>query len=393
MNGNKVTVTVKGGTPSRVVTNPKKESKVVSSTLTSSNSSSFPTTDSYNSGGFSGTLNRQGSPERYTITTEGGSSTYCGKQCYNRGGTWEEEDRCYDDCTSSNTEYRYRQTYSGTVYKSGPDNYYSYSVVLNYIDNTTPTIATGTLPTITINANGEITITGTVTDPDDDTITISSAINGVTKSITVPGPTSNKPWSLTWTGTELAEGMYNNIVITANDGNGETDSKTYTGSITVDKTAPTKPTLASSKTTPTNQNINVTIGYPADSSLKQYKIGTGAWTTYTVPVVVTANTTVYARATDLAGNVSAEGSLVIGNIDKVVPIITVDPYNTDWTNEDIVVTVKTTKGTLNETSYTFTSNGSFTFTATDPAGNTASKVVKVENIDKTKPVIEISIRN
>ncbi|WP_168736024.1 hypothetical protein [Cohnella fermenti] len=42
--------------------------------------------------------------------------------------------------------------------------------------------------------------------------------------------------------------------------------------------------------------------YPEDASVREYKVGAGAWQLYTEPVEVTDNGTVHARSTDAAGN-------------------------------------------------------------------------------------------
>jgi len=78
---------------------------------------------------------------------------------------------------------------------------------------------------------------------------------------------------------------------------------------------------------------------------------------------------------------------VKSNPDPNVPIITIDVYNTTPTNSDVVVTASTSVGTLNETSHTFTVNGSFDFIATGPAGDVTTKTVTITNIDKIAPVI------
>ncbi len=91
-------------------------------------------------------------------------------------------------------------------------------------------------------------------------------------------------------------------------------------------------------------------------------------------------------ATDLAGNVTRH-TVQITNIDKDAPVITALPYNSDWTNQDITVEVSVDEGSLNKQSHTFTENGSFTFIATDRAGNITEKTVTIENIDKVAPEI------
>ena len=80
-------------------------------------------------------------------------------------------------------------------------------------------------------------------------------------------------------------------------------------------------------------------------------------------------------------------------IDKEPPIITIDEYILTPTNQDITVTATVTGGTLDFTSHTFTENGSFTFTATDLAGNTSQKTVVITNIERNAPVVTGVINN
>ncbi|MDD3048521.1 MAG: DUF5011 domain-containing protein [Bacilli bacterium] len=90
--------------------------------------------------------------------------------------------------------------------------------------------------------------------------------------------------------------------------------------------------------------------------------------------------------TDQAGNTgTATRTVLVG--DTIAPIITINPYILTPTNQDIIVTASTNEGTLNTPTHTFTANGSFTFTATDGAGNTTNEEVTITNIDKELPVI------
>ncbi|HSV95053.1 MAG TPA: fibronectin type III domain-containing protein [Spirochaetia bacterium] len=93
------------------------------------------------------------------------------------------------------------------------------------------------------------------------------------------------------------------------------------------------------------------------------------------------------RAEDKVGNQSAWSEAEKVTIDTVAPIITIDPYNTSWTNQNINVTASVNEGTLNFSSYLFTSNDEFTFIATDAASNSSSKTVVISNIDKKVPVV------
>lgn len=72
-------------------------------------------------------------------------------------------------------------------------------------------------------------------------------------------------------------------------------------------------------------------------------------------------------------------------VDNTAPEITVAPYITTQTDQNITVTATTNEGTLNFNSHTFTENGSFNFIATDLAGNITTKTVTITNIDKTVP--------
>lgn len=97
----------------------------------------------------------------------------------------------------------------------------------------------------------------------------------------------------------------------------------------------------------------------------------------------------YAIFYDKAGN-SKTSAKVVTSVDNTVPIITINPYTTDPTNEDIIVTANSNEGGLNQSSYTFASNGSFEFIASDPAGNITKRTVTITNIDKEGPELTIA---
>ena len=86
--------------------------------------------------------------------------------------------------------------------------------------------------------------------------------------------------------------------------------------------------------------------------------------------------------------------LLIDFIDKTAPVIAIEPYTTTPTNQPITVNASVedvgSGATLNATSHTFEENGSFTFTATDLAGNSTSETVTIDNIDKVAPVITLN---
>jgi alpha-tubulin suppressor-like RCC1 family protein len=164
------------------------------------------------------------------------------------------------------------------------------------------------------------------------------------------------------------------FTFTATDAAGNRSSQTVTIS-SIDKTAPII-TVNPYTLTPTNQDITVSV------STNEGALNTSSYT-------FSENGNFTFTATDEVGNVS-NVTVIITNIDKLSPEITVNPYTLTPTNQDITVTASTNEGTLNTNSYTFTENGSFTFTATDAAGNRSSQTVTISSIDKTAPIITVN---
>jgi hypothetical protein len=83
-------------------------------------------------------------------------------------------------------------------------------------------------------------------------------------------------------------------------------------------------------------------------------------------------------------------------IDKQAPQVSqVVKSNENWTNKDVIVTLKATDDLSGVTyvdgdTYTFTQNGSHTFSFMDNAGNTAEYTAEVTNIDKEVPTAVIN---
>lgn len=162
------------------------------------------------------------------------------------------------------------------------------------------------------------------------------------------------------TGTVVsAEGTYQ---IVATSPTGIRQNLTFT----IDKTNPVI-SLNPFVTTPTNQDITVS------ATVNEGTLNTNS-------KLFSENGEFTFVATDAAGNVSTQ-TVLITNIDKVAPIITIDPFDsTTITNHSITVTASTNEGSLNTASHTFDINGSFTFIATDAAGNITEQTVTVNNI-------------
>lgn len=129
-----------------------------------------------------------------------------------------------------------------------------------------------------------------------------------------------------------------------------------------------------------------TIGFNEGSAIIDFYDGT----THINGVEILSGSTVSLEGTytlivtDEAGN----STIVAFKIDKTAPVITIDPYDdTTPTNQDITVTASVNEGTLFESSHTFSENGTYQFIAIDAAGNIATKLITIKNIDRIAPIV------
>lgn len=153
-------------------------------------------------------------------------------------------------------------------------------------------------------------------------------------------------------------------------------------------------TLTQDKTEITNQDVTVTVEY-GEGLTENRKAGVSGLTQSadSNKVVIAENGTVYAEATDKAGNKVCK-VLEIENIDKIAPEGTI----TYVTNEDKSVTATISFNEENVTitnnngknDYVFEENGKFTFEFRDVAGNINKATAVVTSIDKTAPEATIN---
>lgn len=204
-----------------------------------------------------------------------------------------------------------------------------------------------------------IIITGYNTDPINESITVNAITDDPLATLNASSYTFEENGSFTFIATDQA-GNVTVLMISI---------------INIDKVPPII-TFNDYTTSPTNEDITVTATVDSGWLVED---------TYTF----TENGDYEFEARDTAGNIT-KVTVTITNIDKTAPVITVEPYDTTPTNEDVVVKASVTEGdSLNTTEHTFTENGSFTFEASDEAGNTASETVTISHIDKEAPVITI----
>lgn len=169
----------------------------------------------------------------------------------------------------------------------------------------------------------------------------------------------------------------------------------------IDKTPPDEAIIAVSTTSLTNKDVEVSIQYPLDAHVKQYKLlSEGVWKTYSGTILLSQNDTVTARSVDVAGNTSNETAVKVANIDKVKPeqpILSADV--TKATNQSVTVTatfptdvyrkeVRINNGSWSvyESPIVMTANGFVEVRGIDQAGNMSDvSSYQVNKIDKIAP--------
>lgn len=200
----------------------------------------------------------------------------------------------------------------------------------------------------TVSGYNTFTLSGKIYDQDNQSITISAAVGGVSKSITVsPAPTSlpvSNNWTMSWSGSELSEGQYSNIVITADDTE-RTHSASYSHVLTVDKSRPSNPTLNLSSTDWTCNDLTFSIIHGSDSETgvmkSQYRLNSGTWADYSTVVTISTQgiTVIEVKTIDKVGNTS---SIVTGTakIDKTAPTApTISLSAADWTTGSVNINI------------------------------------------------------
>ncbi len=373
ISGDKVTIKVSEGVPSRIGPHTK------SVTVTEEN-----TYDDF--------------PESFTYSLEGYS------------GILPKVDSGYDSSRDL-----FWAKYSGNV--TNPETkFYKYTVNYTYTLNVAPQV------TLTSPINGDaikdkINVLGFVKDENVgdilnvyyafDTYTESTIGTAYKSSVTADGTEQGIDGTIDITPFSLIDGNHK-IYIWAVDKRGVRSVPVETSFI-VDTVAPAAPTLSQDPTIPTNKSVDVNVSYPADAAVKEVRINGGSWVPFDTAakygkIVMDDNGTVEARATDLAGNVSEIGKLDVTNIDKVAPakpVISQQPDNSTPTNGDVEITITYpadaaeklykvgTAGTWTkyDTAFKIPANDTVYAVCKDAAGNTSEVAsIDVMNIDKVHPV-------
>ena len=157
-----------------------------------------------------------------------------------------------------------------------------------------------------------------------------------------------------------------------------------------------------STTSPTNQNVTVTIR--ANKEIQNVNGWNLSEDKTTLTKEYTANTSAEGEkiiVKDLAGNTTKEDIIIkITNIDKTAPEANIEYSTTTLTNQDVIATITSDekiqgvegwelsadKKTLTKK---YTANETESVTIKDLVGNSTTVSVKIENIDKEAPTVSI----
>ena len=194
----------------------------------------------------------------------------------------------------------------------------------------------------TVSGRKTITISGTVSDADNNNVTISAAINGKTKSTVVSNTSTEKTWSLSWdvSTDNIAEGRYSNIVVTADDGMGGIATATMGYTLTVDRTAPVI-SISGVANGQTYQNSVMPTFSATDSGGSGLATVTatlnGVSCTSGTAVTSAGSKVLIVTATDNAGNQSQQS--VNFTVNKVPSIVLFSPATNQNLSEGQVIVV------------------------------------------------------
>ena len=168
----------------------------------------------------------------------------------------------------------------------------------------------------------------------------------------------------------------------------------------IDKIAP-KATIKYSTENLTNQNVIVTI--TADEEIKAVTGWTLGSDKKTLTKTYSENKSETVTITDLAGNTTT-ASIVVNNIDKTAPKVTIKYSTVNPTNQNVIVTITSDKEIQELTGWTldkskkiltkeYTENKEEEIEIKDLVGNTVKANIKITNIDKVKPEVKVSYSN
>ncbi|WP_179117829.1 carboxypeptidase regulatory-like domain-containing protein, partial [Clostridium sp. BL-8] len=270
------------------------------------------------------------------------------------------------------------------------------------------------------------------TDATNNTATVTGNVKDKSNNNNIQGATVSAGGVVTTTTDANGNYTLNNVpagqaIVTASKSGYDTATVTiptviagggYTANFTLTQSPPpTTPIISATPTTLTNDKVTATINYSADSSIQQYRVDiggvTGEWKIYNGSFDVTQNCVIEAQGINQYGNESQIASYTVNNIDTTPPTLTLSESPTISTNGTATITAAATDNvavaniakpdstvvTGNSTTYTVSANGTYSFTATDTAGNITTQSININNIvttgtnDTSLPNIQASLES
>ena len=303
------------------------------------------------------------------------------------------------ECEAADGDYLWR---AFATKEHSTSAYHPYAVITYTNDTTPPTFSVSGNPTEWTKNNVTLTVSATDEVYGTEGVAAYSFDNGSTWQTS-----SSKTFSENQT-----------VYIKVKDKAGNISSAKTVKITKIDKTKPAA-TITFSPTSWTNGNVTATIKMTDNSAIAKYTIngttttldadGSEAIKSKTVTKTFSENSTVTVSVTDAAGNTSTSVSKSFTNIDKTKPSATITLSPTSATNGNVTATIKMTdnaalgsyildgaaevsiSGTSKTITKTYTDNQTISLTVKDAAGNTATITKVINNIDKTKPAVTITL--
>ena len=217
-------------------------------------------------------------------------------------------------------------------------------------------------------------------------------------SITLPN--GNVINSSSYTDVISKEGI-SNLTYSVLDNRGKITKKDV--QVKIDKTLPTA--NIEYDNSPAKEVLIKVTSNDALSGVKRIKLPNGNYTNGSIGNYIVKNNGSYEfLIEDLGGNILSK-TVTIDNIDLTSPIINISGVPDNWTSEDVKLKVTSSDNlsgvknitlpngnivNTNETTYTISSNGSYTIKSKDNLDNEGTLNFTIDKIDKTNPAFQVN---
>lgn len=211
--------------------------------------------------------------------------------------------------------------------------------VINYTNDTTvPTISSITgNPTTWTKNNAQLTVNATDNNP----------------STTLSYSFSSSASTYNWQTSKVSPSYSANstVYVSVKDLAGNIKKQTVTIS-KIDKTSPVISAVNGNPTNYTNNAVTLTVNATDNVAISSYSFDNGVTWQASNSKMFSENGTIYIKAKDSAGNITGATPVIISKITSSPIISSINGNPTDWTNQDVTLTVKAS-GTSEDLQYSF----------------------------------------